>query len=160
MTEEQKSKILKFSIAALLVVCILLSLSGLFMVRSYGKTTQTEIAAIHTELVESLSKSKEENSAEVTDAKTELLKMLTDSDADILRLQRAVEKVRSDVDHINARLDAADIEEVEKAIEELPEEPEEKATKEKPEEKTKEAEEVKPKKRPLWKRILQFWRWF
>lgn len=162
MENAQKVQIIRISVIVLLILTIILSISGLFAVRSSASRLFSDMENLQTQVETSVQTARTESFEEIARSRSELLEMIRDGDADILRLQRKIMELEEETDHINARLNAADIEEVEETVGEPPEEAEneeQEGADAEIEEEGGEAKTPKPK-RQLWKRIIQFWRWF
>jgi len=153
MTKEQKSKIVKISLAVLLLISILLSCSGILIIRSYDKSFEAQVSSYSTAVAEAKAESKRVAFREISRSRGEAMERIDSNDDDILALQNEVRNIRIMVTNMAERLDLAKIEKLKPTVEETVPEPVLEADKTN-------IEETAPliPKRPLWKKVVLFWK--
>jgi len=156
----QEISIVQICFAALLVIAILISTSGLLMIRSSSKSLQSEISSYNTKMEGTVLTLKDETFEEISRSKKETEELVDISGRCILEIQDDIRDLRKETEKICMRLDVNGLKEVKKPIkkEETPKET--KTDSKSDDEKIKVAEPTPQEKRPLWKKIIQFWKWF
>lgn len=162
MTKEQQVKLVKIGFLSLLILSILLSITGLMVIRSSNKSLGAQITSQEQAWTEAIATCESGVKAEISRSRKELLEMIQANDADILSLQNEVGEVRDDIGALAMQLIREKVGETEERVEATEEEEEVPAlVPEKVDKEVIEPAVVEPApRRPLWKRIVQFWKWF